>query len=58
MVLRRDADPRVADGDFHRTISLPGLNSDPSSLWSELHALESRLRRICLILRSSPMKSL
>ena len=39
LVLGRDADAGVADRDFHRAITLSGVNSDPSSLRGELHCI-------------------
>ena len=45
------ADPRghpdadVTDRDLHRTISLPGVNSDPSALRGELHRVGKKVKQ-------------
>ena len=41
LVLRGDADAGVTDRDLHCVVGLPGANSDPSSLWRELHRIGS-----------------
>ena len=45
LVLHSNADAGVGDGDFHRTIGLPGRNSDTSSLWSELHRVGKQVEK-------------
>ena len=39
------------------TISLPGANSDSSSLWGELHCVGKKIEQNLFDLRSSPTKS-
>src|SRR5262245_10369095 len=45
LVLRRDPDPGVTDRNLHRTISLPGVNSDPSSLRGELNRVGKKVEK-------------
>src|SRR5262249_12461962 len=45
LVLRRDPDPCVADRNFHRAISLPGVNSDPSALRGELYCVGKKVEK-------------
>src|SRR5262249_4586382 len=45
LVLSRDPDPGVADRNLHKTISLPGIDSDPSSLWRELHRVGKQVEK-------------
>jgi hypothetical protein len=53
LVLRRDADTRIADGDLQGAVGATCTHSDPSASVN-LIAFESRLRRIWRNLRSSP----
>ena len=57
LILRGNPDPGVTDRDFYRAVGLPGLSSIRPPSGVNFTALERRLRRICLILRSSPTKS-
>ena len=36
LIVKRDADAGVADGDFYRAVGLLGVDSNPPSFWSEL----------------------
>src|SRR5262245_46707865 len=45
LVFRRDPDPGVTDRNLHRTISLPGVNSDPSSLRGELNGVGKKVKK-------------
>src|SRR5215470_16856472 len=45
LIVRRDPDPGVADRDFHRAVSLPGLNADLSALWRELHGIGKKVKK-------------
>src|SRR5262245_18044495 len=48
LVFRRDPDPGVTDGDFHRTIGLPGVNADPAALRRELHCVGKKVEKYLL----------
>src|SRR5947209_7895930 len=45
LILWCDPDAGVTDRDFHRTISLLGFNSDPSSLRCELHGIGKQVEK-------------
>src|SRR5262249_12995148 len=45
LVLRRDPDPGVTDGDLYRTISPPGVDSDPPSFRRELHRVGKKIEK-------------
>ena len=45
LVLRRDPDAGVTDRYLYRTISLPGVNSNPSSLRGELHCVGKQVEK-------------
>src|SRR4030095_466196 len=48
LILRGDPDAGVTDRNLHRTISLPGVNSDPSSLRRELHGIGKKVEKYLL----------
>src|SRR5215831_1266224 len=45
LILRRNPDAGVADRNLHRTISLPGINSDPPSLRGELNGVGKKVKK-------------
>src|SRR5262245_20987834 len=45
LILRCDADARVADRYFYCAISLPGIDSDPASLRRELHRVGQQIEQ-------------
>src|SRR5262245_27607371 len=50
LILRGDPDPGVTDRYLYRTISLLGVNSDPSSLRSELNGIGKQVEKNLLYL--------
>ena len=45
LIIRGDPDPGVSDRDLDSAIDLPGANSDPSSLRSELHGVGKKVEK-------------
>src|SRR6266536_1880861 len=45
LILRGDPDAGVTDRNLHRTISLLGVNSDPSSFRGELHCVGKQVEK-------------
>src|SRR4029453_4031733 len=45
LVLWCDPDASVSDRNLYRTICLPGVNSDPSSLRRELHCVGKKIEK-------------
>src|SRR4029450_4042675 len=45
LILGGDPDAGVTDRYLHRTICLPGVNSNPSSLWGELHCVGEQIEK-------------
>src|SRR4029078_11912209 len=45
LILKSDADARISDRYFHRTIALSGVDSDPSSLGSELDRVGKQIEQ-------------